>query len=87
MAVGSRARRLRVPVRAARIDRRLLVQRLELNAEWVGFTLDWYRKLAADDDMLAAAGNSLLIALTASLVSTVSEPRPGWTQIAVKAGC
>jgi spermidine/putrescine transport system permease protein len=42
-----------------------------LNAEWVGFTLDWYRKLAANDDMLAAAGNSLLIALTASLVSTV----------------
>ena len=42
-----------------------------LNAEWVGFTLDWYRKLAADDDMLAAAGNSLLIAVTASVVSTV----------------
>ena len=42
-----------------------------LNAEWVGFTLDWYRKLAADDDMLAAAGNSLLIAVTASAVSTV----------------
>jgi len=42
-----------------------------LNAEWVGFTLDWYRKLAADDDMLAAAGNSLLIAVTASIVSTV----------------
>jgi spermidine/putrescine transport system permease protein len=42
-----------------------------LNAEWVGFTLDWYRKLAADEDMLAAAGNSLLIAVTASVVSTV----------------
>jgi len=42
-----------------------------LNAEWVGFTLDWYRKLAADDGMLAAAGNSLLIAVTASAVSTV----------------
>ena len=42
-----------------------------LNAEWVGFTLDWYRKLAADDAMLTAAGNSLLIGLTASLVSTV----------------
>jgi spermidine/putrescine transport system permease protein len=42
-----------------------------LNAEWVGFTLDWYRKLAADDDMLAAAANSLLIGVTASLVSTV----------------
>src|SRR4051794_3161672 len=42
-----------------------------LNAEWAGFTLDWYRRLAANGDMLAAAGNSLLIALVASLVSTV----------------
>ena len=42
-----------------------------LNAEWVGFTLDWYYKLAHNDEMLAAAGNSLLIALVASLVSTV----------------
>ena len=42
-----------------------------LNAEWVGFTLDWYDKLFHNDEMLAAAGNSLLIALTASLVSTV----------------
>jgi spermidine/putrescine transport system permease protein len=42
-----------------------------LNAEWVGFTLDWYDKLFHDDEMLTAAGNSLLIALTASLVSTV----------------
>jgi spermidine/putrescine transport system permease protein len=42
-----------------------------LNAEWVGFTLDWYRRLAADDDMLVAAGNSLLIGVTASLVATV----------------
>jgi spermidine/putrescine transport system permease protein len=42
-----------------------------LNAEWVGFTLDWYEKLFHNQDMLAAAGNSLLIALTASAVSTV----------------
>ena len=42
-----------------------------LNAEWVGFTLDWYRKLAANEEMLEAAGNSLLIGLVASLVSTV----------------
>ena len=42
-----------------------------LNAEWVGFTFDWYRKLAANNEMLLAAGNSLLIALVASLVSTV----------------
>jgi spermidine/putrescine transport system permease protein len=41
-----------------------------LNAEWVGFTLDWYDKLFHNDEMLTAAGNSLLIALTASLVST-----------------
>ena len=42
-----------------------------LNAEWVGFTLDWYRKLADNNEMLLAAGNSLVIALVASLVSTV----------------
>ncbi|HTP98087.1 MAG TPA: ABC transporter permease [Casimicrobiaceae bacterium] len=42
-----------------------------LNAEWVGFTLDWYRKLAENNEMLLAAGNSLMIAFVASLVSTV----------------
>jgi spermidine/putrescine transport system permease protein len=42
-----------------------------LNAEWVGFTLDWYRKLAANEEMLEAAGNSLAIGLVASLVSTL----------------
>ncbi len=42
-----------------------------LNAEWVGFTFDWYARLFHDQDMLTAAGNSLLIALTASAVSTV----------------
>ena len=42
-----------------------------LNAEWVGFTLDWYDKLFHNEEMLAAAGNSLGIALIASLVSTV----------------
>ena len=42
-----------------------------LNAEWVGFTLDWYDKLFHNEEMLAAAGNSLLIALVASVVATV----------------
>lgn len=42
-----------------------------LNAEWVGFTLDWYGRLFHNEEMLAAAGNSLIIALTASAVSTV----------------
>jgi spermidine/putrescine transport system permease protein len=42
-----------------------------LNAEWVGFTLDWYDKLFHNQDMLLAAGNSLVIALVASAASTV----------------
>jgi len=42
-----------------------------LNAEWVGFTLDWYRVLLADSDMRRAAANSLFIASAASLVATV----------------
>lgn len=42
-----------------------------LNAEWVGFTLEWYRTLAGDEAMLTAAGNSLLIAVSASAVSTL----------------
>jgi spermidine/putrescine transport system permease protein len=49
-----------------------------LNAEWVGFTLDWYRKLFADEEMLTAAGNSLLIGLVASLVSTVLGTMAGF---------
>lgn len=42
-----------------------------LNAEWVGFTLHWYSELINDTDMLIAARNSLLIAMTASLAATV----------------
>ena len=42
-----------------------------LNAEWVGFTIGWYDKLFHDEEMLTAAGNSLLIALVASAVSTL----------------
>jgi len=42
-----------------------------LNAGWVGFTTRWYEALAADHDMLAAAGNSLLVALLASAAATV----------------
>lgn len=42
-----------------------------LNAEWVGFTWHWYDVLLHDKDMLAAAGNSLLIATVSSLTATV----------------
>jgi spermidine/putrescine transport system permease protein len=50
----------------------------QLNAEWVGFTLDWYRKLFADEEMLHAAGNSLMIALMSSVVSTVLGTMAGF---------
>jgi len=50
----------------------------QLNAEWVGFTLDWYRKLFHDDQMIAAAGNSLWIALVASFCSTVLGTMAGF---------
>ncbi len=42
-----------------------------LNAEWVGFTLHWYRVLLNDEQMLRAALNSLLIACVASGIATV----------------
>lgn len=43
----------------------------ELNASWAGFTLRWYGTLLHDRDLLAAAGNSLLIALCSAALSTV----------------
>jgi spermidine/putrescine transport system permease protein len=42
-----------------------------LNAEWVGFTWHWYEVLLHDQDMLGAAGNSLLIAAVSSLTATL----------------
>ena len=50
----------------------------QLNAEWVGFTLDWYRKLFHNDEMLKAAGNSLMIALVASAASTLLGTMAGF---------
>lgn len=50
----------------------------KLNAEWVGFTFDWYRQLLHDDGMLQAAGNSLGIALVASAASTVLGTMAGF---------
>jgi spermidine/putrescine transport system permease protein len=49
-----------------------------LNAEWVGFTLDWYRKLFQNEEMLFAARNSLIIGLVASAVSTVLGTMAGF---------
>lgn len=50
----------------------------KLNAEWVGFTLDWYRKLFHHEEMIEAAGNSLWIALVASFSSTVLGTMAGF---------
>lgn len=49
-----------------------------LNAEWVGFTLDWYRLLFRNEAMLDAAGNSLLIAMVSSAISTVLGTMAGF---------
>jgi spermidine/putrescine transport system permease protein len=38
---------------------------------WRGFTLDWYGRLAGNADLLAALGNSLVIAALATLISLV----------------
>jgi len=55
-----------------------------LNAEWVGFTLDWYDTLFRDDAMLYAAGNSLVIGLVASAVSTVLGTMAGFAMYRFK---
>lgn len=41
-----------------------------LNAEWVGFTLSWYEALFNNKEMLTAARNSLIIAVSASFCAT-----------------
>ena len=55
-----------------------------LNAEWVGFTLSWYAKLFHNDKMLTAAWNSLLIGVTASVVSTVFGTMAGYAMYRFK---
>jgi spermidine/putrescine transport system permease protein len=55
-----------------------------LNAQWVGFTLDWYRRLFGNEEMLSAAWNSLVIGLTASAVSTVLGTMAGYAMYRFK---
>ena len=43
----------------------------KLNTEWVGFTLYWYEILFNNKEMLTAAGNSLIIAFSASFLATI----------------
>ncbi|MBP9743328.1 MAG: ABC transporter permease subunit [Burkholderiales bacterium] len=42
-----------------------------INVGWVGFTLKWYKALFADEQLMDAAINSLLIAVAASTLSVI----------------
>ena len=55
-----------------------------LNAQWVGFTLDWYRKLFHNEEMLGAAWNSLVIGVSASAVSTLLGTMAGYAMYRFK---
>jgi spermidine/putrescine transport system permease protein len=44
--------------------------RAERTASWGGWTLDWYRRLLADERILGAVKNSLIAAVAATVVST-----------------
>ena len=50
----------------------------------MGFTLDWYRKLFDNEEMLSAAWNSLVIGLVASAVSTVLGTMAGYAMYRFK---
>jgi spermidine/putrescine transport system permease protein len=39
---------------------------------WTGFTTDWYASVLANEDMLRAARNSLIVAVSATLMATVA---------------
>ncbi|NDD29621.1 MAG: ABC transporter permease, partial [Proteobacteria bacterium] len=41
------------------------------NAAWRGFTLDWYRQLLTDREIITALLNSLEIAATATIIATI----------------
>ena len=49
-----------------------------MNAQWLGFTLDWYRKLFRNEEMLTAARNSLVIGLVASGIATALGTMAGY---------
>lgn len=42
-----------------------------LSAAWHGFTLEWYRALAADQSLLAATVNSVLVATVSTVIAIV----------------
>jgi ABC-type spermidine/putrescine transport system permease subunit II len=43
----------------------------KLNLQWEGFTLDWYKQLFQDQDVMIALRNTLLVAAVSTLIATV----------------
>jgi spermidine/putrescine transport system permease protein len=41
------------------------------SVEWTGFTLEWFRGLAARPDILAGLRNSLVVGVTSTVISTI----------------
>lgn len=50
----------------------------KFGGQWNGFSLRWYRELWAREDIQQAAWNSLLIALTSTLISVVLGALAAW---------
>lgn len=42
-----------------------------LTSVWEGISLDWYKKLFSDDDILSALGNSLFLGIASSLCAAI----------------
>ena len=49
-----------------------------LGVRWTGFTLHWYERLLADESMLVAVKNSLIIAASTTILSTALGTSGGW---------
>lgn len=43
----------------------------EIRGSWGGFTLDWYRELFSDPDLLRSVGITFLVAIITTVVSTI----------------
>ena len=49
-----------------------------LNVRWTGFTFDWYRRLAENRPLRAAAWNSVVIAAWTTVIATALGTVGGW---------
>lgn len=42
-----------------------------ISAVWSGFTLDWYRRLLADSDLMSSVYNSILVGVSSTAIATI----------------